>query len=41
MDTVAGILLLLILLANVDAYLNGGTAGVKSWWHAKLVGGAK
>lgn len=39
MGTVAGILLLLIALANVDAYLKGGTPAVRAWWHAKLVGG--
>lgn len=37
-ENVAGILLLVIVLANVVAYLNGGSANVRKWWHAKLVG---
>lgn len=39
MQTVAGILLLLIVLANVEAWLRGGASGVAAWWHSKLVGG--
>jgi len=37
-QTVAGILLLLILLANVEAWLKGGPNQVRAWWRAKLVG---
>jgi hypothetical protein len=38
-ESVAAILVLMIVLANIVAYLNGGRAGVGKWWHAKLVGG--
>jgi hypothetical protein len=38
METVAQLLLGLILWANVLAYMKGGRAAVGTWWHSKLVG---
>jgi hypothetical protein len=37
-QTAAGILLLLILVANVVAYMQHGPAGVRAWWRSKLIG---
>jgi hypothetical protein len=38
METIAQLLLALILWANVLAYMKGGRTGVGTWWHSKLVG---
>lgn len=38
MQTLAGILLGLVLVANLVAYMQHGPAGVRAWWHAKLIG---
>jgi hypothetical protein len=37
-NTLAGILLGLIIVANVAAYARGGPAEVAHWWRLKLIG---
>jgi len=37
-ESVAGILLMLLAIALIIAFAKGGTAGVGQWLHAKYVG---
>jgi hypothetical protein len=37
-ESVASILLMLLVIALVLAFAQGGTAGVGAWLHAKFVG---
>ena len=39
MESVASILLTLLLIALVLAYAQGGTAAIGKWLHVKFVGG--
>jgi hypothetical protein len=36
--TFTSVLVLLIIAANVIAYLNGGFPGIAKWWRSKLAG---
>lgn len=38
MRTFTSALVLLIVVANVAAYIRGGLSGVGQWWRSKLVG---
>lgn len=38
MESLASILLTLLIIAMVIAFSNGGTKGVGAWLHAKFVG---
>lgn len=38
MESLASILLTLLLIAVLLAFTRGGTAGVGQWFHAKFVG---
>jgi hypothetical protein len=39
-ETIAQLIVLLILIALFKAYIDGGWAGVDAWWRSKLIGGS-
>jgi hypothetical protein len=38
MESVAGILLMMLVIALIIAFANGGMTGIGTWLHAKYVG---